>query len=292
MPPLTHLRDDTWPYGEAQAVAPGIQRVICTNASPFTHRGTNSWILGQGTVAIVDPGPADAAHLDALLKAVAGQTVSHIIVTHTHRDHSPGAAALRAATSAVTVGFGPHLTPKSDEAGEGGDHTFTPDITLADGAILATGDWSVTAVHTPGHCANHLCLALPDGILLSGDHVMAWSTTVVSPPDGDMADYMTSLEKLLARGDRLYLPGHGPLLPDPMAYVAGLLAHRREREAKVMTALAAAGISPIEALLPAVYGEIDQKLVRGAERSLLAHLRKLKAEKIVGELDEIGWFVR
>lgn len=292
MSPLNHLRDDTWPHGDAEAVAPGIRRVICTNAGPFTHRGTNSWILGQGRVAIVDPGPADAAHLEALLKAVAGETVTHVIVTHTHRDHSPGAAALQAATGAMTAGFGPHLTAQAEEAGEGGDHAFTPDITLADGATLAEGDWSVTAVHTPGHCANHICLALPDGVLLSGDHVMAWSTTVVSPPDGDMADYMASLQKLLARGDRLYLPGHGPVLPEPMAYVTALLAHRREREAMVMTALAKAGISPIEALLPAVYGEIDQKLVRGAQRSLLAHLRKLKAEKIVGELDEIGWFVR
>lgn len=292
MQALTHLRDDPWPHGEAEAVAPGIRRVICPNAGPFTFRGTNSWILGQGRVAIVDPGPADPGQLAALLKAVAGDTVSHIIVTHTHRDHSPGAAALQAATGAVTVGFGPHLTAQADEAGEGGDHAFTPDTTLADGATLAEGDWSVTAVHTPGHCANHICLALPDGILLSGDHVMAWSTTVVSPPDGDMADYMASLQKLLARGDRLYLPGHGPALPDPMAYVAALHAHRLEREAMVMTALAAAGISPIEALLPAVYGPIDQKLVRGAERSLLAHLRKLQAEKRVNELDEIGWFVR
>ncbi len=292
MATLTHLREDTWPHGQAEAVAPGVRRVICHNPTPFTHRGTNTYILGQGRVAVVDPGPADRDHIDALLNETAGETITHIIVTHTHRDHSPGAALLKAATGAVTVGFGPHLTARSDETGEGGDHDFVPDLPLADGATLSDGGWSVAAVHTPGHCANHICLDLGGGVLLSGDHVMAWSTTVVSPPDGNMADYMASLDRLIARSDRLLLPGHGPRLEDPAPYLQGLRAHRAAREARVLAALAQAGITPLETLLPDVYGTIDPVLVRGAQRSLLAHLLKLKDEKIVGELDEIGWFIR
>ena len=275
---IPFLRDDPLPPGVAVEVAPGVRRILCHNPGPFTWRGTNTYLIGQGRVAVLDPGPADAAQLAAILRATEGETITHILVSHTHRDHSPGVAALQAATGARSYGFGPHLTPP-DQGGEGGDHDFRPDVTLADGAVLEGDEFLLTALHTPGHCANHLCFARPDGVLFSADHVMSWSTTVVSPPDGDMADYMASLGKLAARDAHLYLPGHGPPLPNPAPFVAALAAHRLEREGKVLDALRAARRATARELVPAVYGPVlDAKLVPAATRSLLAHLLKLAAE--------------
>ena len=279
---IPFLREDPLPHGAVEQIAPGIRRIVCANPGPFTFRGTNTYLIGRGEVAVLDPGPADAAHLAAILRATAGERITRILVSHTHRDHSPGAAALVAATGATTFGHGPHVTPP-DAGGEGGDHTFRPDIALPDGATVEGEDWRVTALHTPGHCANHLCFWLESaagpGILFSADHVMSWSTTVVSPPDGDMAAYMASLARIAARDDRLYLPGHGPPLPDPAPFVAALAAHRREREAKVFHALRAARRATAAELVPPVYGpELDPKLIPAAARSLLAHLIKLAAE--------------
>ena len=280
---IPFLRDDKLQPGEVETIAPGLRRVLCGNPGPFTWRGTNTYIIGQGRgVAVLDPGPVDAAHLAAILRATEGERITHILISHTHRDHSPGAAALKAATGAVTYGHGPHQTPP-EQGGEGGDHDFVPDVELEDGAVVHSDGWSVTALHTPGHCANHLCFALEmagtEGVLFSADHVMSWSTSVVSPPDGDMAAYMRSVERLLARKDRMYLPGHGPRLPDPLPFVAALKAHRLEREAKVLDALRAAEGATAEALVPPVYGpELDPRLIPAAARSLLAHLIKLEAE--------------
>ena len=279
---IPFLREDPLPHGAVEQIAPGIRRIVCANPGPFTFRGTNTYLIGRGEVAVLDPGPADAAHLAAILRATAGERITRILVSHTHRDHSPGAVALVAATGATTFGHGPHVTPP-DAGGEGGDHAFRPDIALPDGATVESDEWRVTALHTPGHCANHLCFALENeaapGILFSADHVMSWSTTVVSPPDGDMAAYMASLARIAARDDRLYLPGHGPPLPDPAPFVAALAAHRREREAKVFHALRAARRATAAELVPPVYGpELDAKLVPAAARSLLAHLIKLAAE--------------
>lgn len=279
---IPFLRDDSAEVGVVQQVAPGVRRILCGNPGPFTWRGTNSWIIGRGRVAVLDPGPADAAQCAAILRVTAGEAITHILVSHTHRDHSPGVAALAAATGAPTFGFGPHVTPP-DQGGEGGDHDFHPDITLPDGTALEGDDWRLTALHTPGHCANHLCFALEDeagtGTLFSADHVMSWSTTVVSPPDGDMAAYMTSLARLAVRDHDLYLPGHGPPLPDPAPFVAALAAHRLEREAKVLDALRAARRATPLDLVPAAYGPtLDPRLVPAAARSLLAHLIKLAAE--------------
>jgi len=277
---IPFLKDDPLPVGEVAEVAPGVRRLLCGNPGPFTFRGTNTWIIGRGgSVAVLDPGPEDAAHLAAILAATAGERITHIIVSHTHRDHSPGAAALQAATGAPTFGFGPHLTPP-EAGGEGGDHGFRPDIPLADGAALEGETWRLCAIHTPGHCANHLCVALEGtGILFSADHVMSWSTSVVSPPDGDMAAYMASLARLAARDDRLFLPGHGPPLPEPAPFLAALAAHRREREAMVLDALRAAGRATARELVAPVYGPaLDARLVPAAARSLLAHLLKLAAE--------------
>ena len=275
-------REDALPHGAVEQVAPGVRRILCANPGPFTFRGTNTYIIGRGRVAILDPGPADPAHLAAILRATEGERITRILISHTHRDHSPGAAALIAATGAVTFGFGPHVTPP-EVGGEGGDHDFRPDVALPDGTTLEEDEWRVTALHTPGHCANHLCFALEDAagadVLFSADHVMSWSTTVVSPPDGDMAAYMDSLARLAARDDRLYLPGHGPPLPDPAPFVAALAAHRMEREARVLDALRAARRATAMQLVPAAYGpELDPKLVPAAARSLLAHLIKLAAE--------------
>ena len=275
-------REDALPPGVVEQVVPCVRRILCANPGPFTFRGTNTYVIGRGNVAVLDPGPADEAHLAAILRAVDGERVTKILVSHTHRDHSPGAAALAAATGAATFGFGPHVTPP-EAGGEGGDHDFRPDVMLPDGVAIEGDDWRVTALHTPGHCANHLCFALEDaagsGVLFSADHVMGWSTTVVSPPDGDMAAYMASLARLAARDHRLYLPGHGPPLPDPTPFVAALAAHRMEREAKVLDALRAARRATALQLVPAAYGpELDPKLVPAAARSLLAHLIKLAAE--------------
>lgn len=288
---IPFLKDDPLPPGEAQRVAPGVRRLLCGNPGPFTFRGTNTYLIGGGSgVAVLDPGPEDAAHLAAILRATrdAGERITHILVSHTHRDHSPGAAALQRATGAPVVGCGPHLTPPAEGATEGGgDHAYRPDLALEDGARVEGADWRLTALHTPGHCANHLCFALEaqgaEGVVFSADHVMSWSTSVVSPPDGDMADYMASLARLEARAerDRLYLPGHGPPLPDPLPFVAALAAHRREREAKVLDALRAAGPggATAAALVPPVYGpELDPRLLGGAARSLLAHLIKLERD--------------
>jgi glyoxylase-like metal-dependent hydrolase (beta-lactamase superfamily II) len=273
-------RDDALVPGAVEDAAPGVRRVLCGNPSAFTFRGTNTYLIGRGRgVAVLDPGPEDAAHLAALLAATRGETVSHIIVSHTHRDHSPGAAALAAATGAPTYGHGPHLTPP-DQGGEGGDHAFRPDTRLADGEAVEGDGWRLTALHTPGHCGNHLCFALEGtGTLFSADHVMSWSTSVVSPPDGDMAAYMRSLQRVREREDRLLLPGHGPAITDPQPFLAALAAHREEREARVAEALSQAGRPATAAdLVAPVYGPLDPRLVAAAGRSLLAHLIKLEAE--------------
>jgi len=275
-------REDALPYGEAVEVAPLVRRMLCANPGPFTFRGTNTYLIGRGEVAVLDPGPEDPAHLAAILRATEGERITRVLVSHTHRDHSPGASALAAATGAETFGFGPHLTP-ADAGGEGGDHAFRLDVALPDGAVLEADDWRLTAIHTPGHCANHLCFGLETeaggGVLFSADHVMSWSTSVVSPPDGDMSDYMRSLAKVAARDDHVYLPGHGPPLPDPAPFVAALAAHRVEREARVLAALRAARRATALELVPAAYGpELDPRLVPAAARSLLAHLIKLERE--------------
>jgi glyoxylase-like metal-dependent hydrolase (beta-lactamase superfamily II) len=288
---IPFLRDDALPPGAVEDTAPGlIRRILCPNPSAFTFRGTNTYIVGRGRgVAVLDPGPEDEGHLAAILAATRGETVGRILVSHTHRDHSPGAAPLAAATGAPTVGFGPHMTPPG-EGGEGGDHGFRPDTRLADNEAVEGEGWRLTALHTPGHCGNHLCFTLEGtGILFSADHVMSWSTSVVSPPDGDMAAYMRSLARIRARDDRVLLPGHGPAITDPGPFLAALAEHRKEREARVKEALTRSG-RPVTAaeLVPPVYGPLDRRLVAAAGRSLLAHLIKLEAEGAARREGE-GW---
>lgn len=276
---LAFQREDPLRPGEPAEILPGVRRLLCGNPGPYTFGGTNSWIIGRGRIAVLDPGPEDAAHLAAILDATRGERIEAILVSHTHRDHSPGAAALARATGAPTLGFGPHATSR-DDGDEGGDHAFRPDRRLADGETVQGDGWQLTALHTPGHCGNHLCFALEPGeVLFSADHVMGWSTSVVSPPDGDMAAYMASLARVAARPERLFLPGHGPPVPEPQRFSSALLAHRRLREARVLEALSAARGGTAEALVPPVYGPgLDPRLVPAAARSLLAHLIKLEAE--------------
>lgn len=274
---IPFLRDDTLVHGEVERIAPGVRRVLCNNPGPFTFRGTNTYLIGGGSsVAVLDPGPVDEVHLAAILAATSGERITHILISHTHRDHSPGAAALQQITGAISAGHGPHATP-----GESGDHTFNPDVKLVEGVPFASGDWSVTPIFTPGHCANQLCFSLDGtGILFSADHVMSWSTSVVSPPDGNMRDFMTSLAKLRAREgqDHLYLPGHGPKLPDPMPFLDGLSLHRQKREARIVAALRDGGAMAVPAMVGVVYGPLDPKLVMAAGRSLLAQLLMLEED--------------
>src|SRR6202035_266134 len=264
--------------GELEEVAPGVRRLLCDNPSPFTFKGTMSYIVGRGQVAIIDPGPDDARHIAALLDAVRDETVTHIMVTHTHRDHSPGAARVKAATGAKTYGEGPHRAARPLHVGEAprleasADRDFLPDLALADGETVTGPGWALEAVTTPGHTANHMAFALAGtGVLFSGDHVMAWSTPVVAPPDGAMSDYMASLEKLGRRAETLYFPGHGGAVTDAPRFVRQYIAHRRAREASILRRLGA-GEADIPTLVRAIYLGLDPRLTKAAGLSVLAHL--------------------
>ncbi|WP_114373691.1 MBL fold metallo-hydrolase [Elioraea thermophila] len=268
----TFLSEPPPAYGVPFEVAPGIRRIVARNPSPYTYHGTNTWLVGRGAVAIIDPGPDDADHRDAILAAVAGERVTHIVVTHHHRDHAPGAAALaRALEAPVAAWGGPRPATATTPLP-------APDLPLAEGDAIEGPDWRLLALHTPGHASDHLCFALEGrGILFSGDHVMGWSSSVVIPPDGDMAAYMANLARLLARDETLYLCGHGPVLPEPHALVRALLAHREAREAQILEAVAA-GADRIDVLLDRLYPGLDDRLLWAARRTLEAHLAKLEAE--------------
>lgn len=271
-------------YGAAVEMAPGIRRLTARNPSPFTFHGTNSYIVGaKGTLAVIDPGPEDDAHLKALLAAIGGRPVSHILVSHTHRDHSPLARRLSELTGAPVAAEGPHRAARPLRTGEtnpldaSADTAFVPDIRLADGALVEGEDWALRALHTPGHAANHLAFALEGtGVTFSGDHVMAWSTTIVAPPDGAMADYMASLDKMITRNDRLLLPGHGGPVTRPQHFLRGLKAHRKMRERAILARLAA-GDRTIPEIVAAIYRDTDPRLHGAAGLSVLGHLEDLVA---------------
>jgi glyoxylase-like metal-dependent hydrolase (beta-lactamase superfamily II) len=265
--PLTFVRDGTIEHGAIMTATPLVRRVVAPNPGPFTYNGTSCFIVGRGTVAVIDPGPDDPAHLAALERALAGETVSHIVLTHTHRDHAPAVAPLQRITGAKTVGR-PSPAPGPDVS-----HTpFQPDLLLGDEDVIEGPGWHLTAVHTPGHASNHLCYALAEeATLFTGDHVMGWSTSVIGPPDGDLAAYLVSLDKLVARPERLYRSAHGPERDDGPAYAAGLRAHREARSAGIRAQLAQ-GAKTIPQLVAALYPGLDPRLVGAAGRSVLAHL--------------------
>jgi glyoxylase-like metal-dependent hydrolase (beta-lactamase superfamily II) len=273
--------------GIAKEVAPGVRAVVANNPGPFTYKGTLSYIVGRGKVAILDPGPDDDAHIGALLDAVRGETVTHIFVTHTHRDHSPAVPKVKAATGATVYAEGPHRLARPLFIGEtrrldaSADVDFRPDVALADGEVVSGDAWTLEAVTTPGHTANHMAYAFREGdLLFAGDHVMAWSTTIVAPPDGAMSDYMASLQKLARRPEPLYLPGHGAPVRDAPRYVQFLTRHRQGREASILHRLGK-GEADVPSIVKAVYIGLDPRLVGAAALSTLAHLEDLVARGIV-----------
>jgi len=271
-------------------LSPLVRRLVAPNASAFTFNGTCTYIVGVGRVAIVDPGPDDDSHLSAILAAVEGERVETILVTHTHRDHSPGAKPLAAATGARVVGAAPFVATGDGTEGldSAHDRDYAPDAILADGERLQGLGFSIEAIATPGHCANHLCFALlEEKALLSGDHVMAWSTSVVAPPDGSMRDYMASLEKLRGRAESVYWPGHGGPVVEPQRYVRALIHHRRQREASILAALKD-GPQTIAALVARVYVGLSPSLTRAAGLSTLAHLEDLGERGLVVAETEDG----
>lgn len=276
-------------YGEAHPVSGLVRRIVANNPSPFTFTGTGTYVVGRGTVAVIDPGPLDDAHYDALIRELDGETVSHILVTHTHRDHSPLAARLAAETGARTYAYGPHGSGRTTEIAiddslsldAGGDRDFVPDVAIGHGDVIDGPGWTFEAVFTPGHTSNHLSFALrEENALFSGDHVMAWSTSVVAPPDGHMGDYMTSLDTVLARTEEIYWPTHGPAVTRPQRFVTKLAQHRRAREAMIMARLKA-GDRTIAEMVPRIYGGLDPRLVPAASLSMLAHVVDLiEREKV------------
>jgi glyoxylase-like metal-dependent hydrolase (beta-lactamase superfamily II) len=302
---IAHTRDFEVEYGSVDRLTPLIRRIECRNPGPFTFKGTGTYLIGQGKVAVLDPGPMLESHLQRILDALGpDEEVSHILVSHTHSDHSPGAAWLKERTGAPTFGYGPHGTVGPNDPDdkvdfssyftaeekarydkeyedldpalkrEGPDLEFRPDERLEDGDELAEprGGWTLQAIHTPGHCSNHLAFALAEErSLFSGDHVMAWATSVVGPPDGSMGDYMTSLRKLLGRSETTYWPTHGPAVADPQPYVQSFIAHREEREQQILTQLGE-GPRTIADIVPVMYAGYDKRLWYPAAASVYAHV--------------------
>jgi len=281
---IPFAREMAFTYGEAQQISPLVRRVVARNPSLFTLHGTNTYLVGRGRVAIIDPGPLLREHQAAVRRALGGDTVTHILVTHRHLDHCEGAAALAQETGAVLAAAGPGA-PTAALPGhhheEGVDPAFAPGVILSSGNRVEGPDWRLEVLATPGHTSDHLCLALlQDGILFTGDHVMGWSTSVVIPPDGDMRAYVASLRLLLARRESSYLPGHGPAITKPQPYITALLAHRAEREREILAALGG-GRRHVAGIVTAVYADVDPRLHPAAALSVLAHLRALVAEKRV-----------
>ncbi len=283
---IPFIKSFDFDYGAVDVLSPMVRRVIANNPGSFTFTGTGTYIIGRGNVAVIDPGPADPAHVSALLEATAGETITHIFVTHTHMDHSPACRLLQRFCDAETFGFGRHGYGRSSyTAGEfGADDDFEPDVRVADGQIVRGGavgseptdsQWSLRCLHTPGHASNHLSFYLAEeNALFCGDAVMGWSTTIVSPPDGNMKDYMSTLELLLKQDVGIYYPTHGAPIPNPAEFVSALREHRREREQQVLDCLAD-GPASVAEMVPVVYQDVDPSLHPAAARSLFATIECL-----------------
>lgn len=275
------LRNFDAQHGSPIPVGSNIARVTCTNSGPLTFAGTNSYIVGTQTLGIIDPGPINDEHYDALIAAINGRDVSHIFITHTHVDHSPLARRLKEATGAKIVGAAPHFAARALHLGEinaldaSADHDHQPDEILRDGNTIDSADWSISAIETPGHTANHLSFALGEtGTVFTGDHIMAWATSIVAPPDGSMTDYMASLTKMLERDDTLYLPGHGGEVKNPRAFVRGLKGHRKMRERAILERVKLGDLK-IEKMVKEIYRDTDPRLHGAAGLSVFAHLEDL-----------------
>jgi glyoxylase-like metal-dependent hydrolase (beta-lactamase superfamily II) len=282
---IPYVREIDFEYGRTDPVSPLIRRVIANNPGPFTYTGTGTYIVGRGEVAVIDPGPRDPAHLEAILAAVEGERVTHILVTHHHLDHSPLASRLKARTGAVIYGCkapppsGPHAQVQLEA---GADGAFVPDVEVCAGGEIAGAGWAFEAIPTPGHTSNHLCYALKEeNALFSGDHIMGWSTTVITPPDGDMTDYLHSLDTIRARNFTTLWPTHGPPIREVTPFVDAYIAHRHDRANQILTALKA-GPGRIKDLVPRLYTDVDPRLHPAAARSMLAAMIHLaRAGKIV-----------
>jgi glyoxylase-like metal-dependent hydrolase (beta-lactamase superfamily II) len=274
---IPYVRDIKFEYGTVDQVSPLIRRVIANNPGPFTFTGTGTYIIGKGEgIAVIDPGPDQPEHLQAILEATQGERVSHILITHHHLDHSPLARPLAEATGAVVYGCAVAELPAEDGVRtEAGYDRFTPDISVCDGGEIAGHGWTFEAIPTPGHTSNHICYALAEeNACFTGDHIMGWSTTVVSPPDGDMADYLASLDVIQGRNFRTLWPTHGPPITEPGPFIDAYRAHRMERERQILAQLAA-GKTRIVDMVPAMYVGVDQRLYPAAGRSVLAHMIQL-----------------
>lgn len=283
---------DRPPAGVMIPLDPGIRRIIAPNPSPMTYWGTNSFVLGEGDVAVIDPGPADPAHMEALLSSLQrGERITQILVTHAHLDHSPLARPLSEATGAPVIAFGDAQAGRSavmqdlvarglTSGGEGVDATFKPDITVEDGELFQAGGMEIEAIWTPGHFANHLSFAWQDAVF-TGDHVMGWASSLVSPPDGDLTAFMASCTKLAARDDRILYPAHGAVITDPAARLAWLIAHRQSRETEILAALSDGRPATVATLTRAIYVETPPALIPAAERNVFAHLIDLATREIV-----------
>ncbi|HUD52816.1 MBL fold metallo-hydrolase [Parvibaculum sp.] len=269
---IPYVREIEFIYEASERITPLIRRVVAENPSAFTFKGTGTYIVGHGKVAVIDPGPMIDAHVEALMRALDGEAVTHILITHTHTDHSPAAAPLKALTGAKTYGYGPHGAGSGEEDG---DMDFVPDVEVRHGDIIEGDGWTIECVHTPGHTSNHICFALKEEkALFTGDHVMGWSTSIVSPPDGNMSDYMRSLDLLLTRDEEIYWPTHGPAIRDPKPFVRAFIAHREDRERQILEQLEA-GHRHIVDMVPIIYAAVDKRLHGAAGRSVLAHMTRL-----------------
>jgi len=268
-------KEMSFEYGVADQVTPLVRRVIARNPSPFTHYGTNTYIVGHGRVAVIDPGPLLGEHLEALCDVLKGETVSQILVTHTHQDHSPAAAPFQEQVGGVVWGALPRPIPEGARTAESIHYAFRPDERLADGTVIEGDGWTLEAVHTPGHMSNHMCFALAEeNLLFTGDHIMGWNTTVVSPPDGNMREYMDSLEVCLQRRESVYWPAHGPQIANPAPFTRAYRNHRRMREGEIQNCLQD-GLDNIADIVARLYRHLPEKMHFAAARSVLAHLEHM-----------------
>jgi glyoxylase-like metal-dependent hydrolase (beta-lactamase superfamily II) len=269
------------PYEASLQLSPLVSRALAHNPGPFTFKGTGVYIVGNTDVAVIDPGPIIPEHLDALKRALDGKRVTHILVTHTHNDHSPAAQPLKEWTGAKTYAYGPHGSGKAEDGvkvEEGGDMAFLPDVRVKDGDVIKGNGFTFECVYTPGHTSNHMCFALrEEKALFTGDHIMGWSTTVVTPPDGDMAQYMASVRKLLARDDEILYPTHGAPVTDPTPFLEAYLDHRLDRERQILACIKE-GVATIPEMVARMYVDVDKRLHPAASRSVLAHLIHLTNE--------------
>ncbi len=287
-------REMNFEYGVPGGILPGVVRLVAENPGPFTFKGTNTYLVGSRSLAVIDPGPGDPRHIEAILSAAQGRPITHMFVTHAHRDHVDAIHELKRQTGALAVGYGrSHLTaPEALNSPSGRDFVdldFAPDLNVSDGAVVEGEEWSLEVLHTPGHAPDHICLGLKDrGIVFSGDHVMAWNTTVIAPPEGSMEDYLASLNRLLSYPSDIYLPGHGGRLEEARRTVKAFLLHRQWREQAVLDCIRRRGLD-VRGIVALIYKGLDENLVQAAGLSVMAHVEHLKAQGLVDYAEPLGF---